>query len=340
MATIEDVAHAAGVSASTVSYVLSGKRSISPPTRRRVEQAIADLGYRPHMGARALASNRTNVIGLMAPLRAGVDVSVIMQFVTGVVTRARGFEHDVLLLTQDDVGGLERVAAGSMVDAIVVMDVEADDPRIPVLGSLRQPTVLIGLPRDAGGLSCVDLDFEAVGALGARHLAATGHHDVALLGSPPEVMDRHTSYADRVVRGFTATADARRLDATVEPCEPTPAGAQRAVDAVLDRAPGTTGLVVHNERALPHVLAHLRERGRVVGGDTSVIAVCPEDVALAQALPMTSIDIPAGVIGAVAVEMVMARLQGEQPAETRLLAPVLTERASGASGPAGPGLTP
>jgi DNA-binding LacI/PurR family transcriptional regulator len=276
----------------------------------------------------------------MAPLRAGVDVSVIMQFVTGVVTRARGFEHDVLLLTQDDVGGLERVAAGSMVDAIVVMDVEADDPRIPVLGSLRQPTVLIGLPRDAGGLSCVDLDFEAVGSLGARHLAQTGHHDVALLGSPPAVMDRHTSYAERVVRGFTTTAAAHDLAATVQPCEPTPAGAQRAVDAVLDRAPGTTGLVVHNERALPHVLAHLRERGRVVGEDTSVVAVCPEDVALAQALPMTSIDIPAGVIGAVAVEMVMARLEGEQPAETRLLAPVLTERASGADAPAGPGLTP
>lgn len=333
MATIEDVARAAGVSASTVSYVLSGKRSISGPTRRRVEQAIAELGYRPHAGARALASSRTNVIGLMAPLRSGVDVAVIMQFVTGVVTRARAFDHDVLLLTQDDVGGLERVAAGSMVDAIVVMDVEADDPRIPHLRALRQPTVLIGLPREPAGLSCVDLDFEAVGRLGATHLADTGHTAVALIGSPPEVMARHTSYADRVVRGFRDACTARGMRPEVEPCEPTPAGARRAVDAVLDRAPATTGLLVHNERALPHVLARLTEHGHRVPDDVSLVAVCPSDVALAQAMPLSSIDIPAEVIGGVAVDMVMARVEGEQPAETRLLAPVLTERDSTAARP-------
>lgn len=333
MATIEDVARAAEVSSSTVSYVLSGKRSISPPTRRRVEQAIAELGYRPHMGARALASRRTSVIGLMAPLRSGVDVSVIMQFVAGVVSRAKEFEHDVLLLTQDDIGGIERVAAGSMVDAIIVMDVEAEDQRIPSLGALKQPAVLIGLPREADGLSCVDLDFEATGRLAARHLRQTGHRDVALIGSPPEVMARHTSYADRVHRGFTAECDENALTGTVEPCEPTPDGARTAVDALLDRAPETSGFVVHNERALPHVLDRLRERGRIVGRDTSVVAVCPHDTALAQHVPMTSIDIPGEVIGAVAVEMAMTRLDGTHPSETRLLAPVLTERGSSAPGP-------
>ncbi|MCK9795807.1 LacI family transcriptional regulator [Isoptericola sp. 4D.3] len=331
MATIEDVAKAAGVSASTVSYVLSGKRSISAPTRRRVEQAIATLGYRPHAGARALASSRTNVIGLMAPLRSGVDVSVVMQFVTGVVTRARDVDHDVLLLTQDDSGGLERVAAGSMVDAIVVMDVEADDPRLPVLRALRQPTVLIGLPHDPAGLSCVDLDFEAAGRLGAVRLAQEGHRQVALVGSPPEVMDRHTSYADRVVRGFRQGCDEHGVRHVVVPCEPTPDGARRAVDAVLADAPGTTGLVVHNERALPHVLAHLAERGHDVPGDAAVVAICPTDVALAQRLPLTSIDIPGELIGGVAVDMVMARLGGDQPAETRLIAPELTARASTAA---------
>ena len=57
MATIADVASHAGVSMSTVSYVLSGKRPISEETRQRVEEAIRELGYRPHAGARALASS-------------------------------------------------------------------------------------------------------------------------------------------------------------------------------------------------------------------------------------------------------------------------------------------
>ncbi|MFE5294623.1 LacI family DNA-binding transcriptional regulator [Isoptericola sp. NPDC056618] len=328
MATIEDVAKAAGVSASTVSYVLSGKRSISAPTRRRVEQAIATLGYRPHAGARALASARTEVIGLMIPLRSGIDVPVIMQFAGGVVTRAREHAHDVLLLTQDDLEGLERATNGSMVDALVVMDVEADDARIPILTRSRQPSVLVGLPRDASGLSCVDLDFEAAGRLAARHLAELGHRTVAMLGAPPEVVDRHTSYVDRVMRGFGEAAPEHGLDARVVACPGAPAEVARVVDELLADAPGTSGLFVHNERALPHVLSRLRESGRAVPEDVSVIALCPEDVALAQAMPMTAIDLPASTIGSLAVDIVMGRLDDGRPAETRLLAPVLTTRGS------------
>ena len=328
MATIDDVARASGVSASTVSYVLSGKRPISAPTRLRVERSIRKLGYRPHAGARALASSQTNVLALMAPLRAGVNVSVIMQFVAGVVTTARKFDFDVLLLTQDDATGLERVADGSMVDALIMMDIEADDPRVPVLAGLRQPGVLIGLPRDSVGLSCVDLDFDAAGRTAVRHLAQLGHRQVALVGSPRAVIERHTSYADRMLRGFTEQTAELGLEGVYEPCESSHAGAVAAVDRVLARMPGVTGLVVHNEVALPGVIATLRERGRSIPEDVSVVAVCPQDIALGQPLPLTSVDIPADAIGRVAVEMAMARVAGEQPTETRLLAAVLIERLS------------
>ena len=326
--TIDDVARAAGVSTSTVSYVLSGKRPISAPTRQRVERAIRDLDYRPHAGARALASSRTNVLGLMAPLRIDVDVSVIMQFVTGVVTTARTFDHDVLLLTSDEIAGMERVASGSMVDSLVMMDVEADDPRVPVLARLRQPAVLIGLPRDPEGLSCVDLDFRAAGQLAVRHLAGLGHRQIALLGSPHAVLDRHTSYAERMIHGFEQAARVAGVEGVVEPCAPSMAGAVAAVDAVLARLPGVTGLVVHNETALPWVLSSLRDRGRRVPEDVSVVGVCPADVAGDQPLELTHVDIPAHAIGRVAVEMAMARVQRAEPAETRLLAPVLVEGAS------------
>lgn len=326
--TIDDVARAAGVSTSTVSYVLSGKRPISAPTRQRVERAIHDLGYRPHAGARALASSRTNVLALMAPLRVDVDVAVIMQFVTGVVTAARTFDHDVLLLTSDEIAGMERVASGSMVDALVMMDIEAEDPRVPVLARLSQPAVLIGLPRDPEGLSCVDLDFDAAGQLAVRHLARLGHRQVALVGSPRAVLDRHTSYAESMIRGFTRGVAEAGIEGVVEPCESSSVGAVDAVDRVLAHLPEATALVVHNEVALPWVLATLRDRGLRVPDDVSVVAVCPPDVALGQPQPLTSIDIPAHTIGKVAVEMAMARVERDEPAETRLLTPQLIERAS------------
>lgn len=330
MTTIDDVARAAGVSVSTVSYALSGKRPISAATRARIERAVRELGYRPHAGARALASSRTNVLALMAPLRVDVNVGVIMQFVTGVVTRAREFEHDVLLLTQDDLAGVDRVAAGSMVDALIMMDVEAEDLRLPVLRAQRQPSVLIGLPRDPGGLSCVDLDFEAAARTAVDHLSQLGHRHIALVGSPQVVLDRHTTYAQRMVRGFESEARRVGAQAVFEPCESSHSGAVDAVDRVLDRLPEATALVVHNEVALPAVLATLRERGLDVPRDISVVAVCPHDVATGQPQPLTAVDIPALTIGGVAVDMAMARLERDEPAETRLLAPVLTARATSA----------
>lgn len=127
MTTIADVASAAGVSISTVSYVMSGKRTISQDTKERVERAIAELRYSPHASARSLASRTTNVIGLQAPLRSGVDVHVVMEIVTGVVREAREHAYDILLLTGDD-AGLTLAARASRVDALLVMDVESDDP--------------------------------------------------------------------------------------------------------------------------------------------------------------------------------------------------------------------
>lgn len=59
MVALAEVARHAGVSASTASYVLSGKRSISAPIRERIERSIKELGYHPNAGARALVSGRS-----------------------------------------------------------------------------------------------------------------------------------------------------------------------------------------------------------------------------------------------------------------------------------------
>jgi DNA-binding LacI/PurR family transcriptional regulator len=333
--TIADVARAAGVSTSTVSYVLSGRRPISPATRARVEASIVALGYRPHAGARALASRHTNVLALVAPLRIDINVPVIMQFVTSVVTEARSYDHDVLLLTNDEgTAGLERVAGGGMVDALIVMDVEDDDPRVPVLRGLRQPAVLIGLPNRPAGVSCVDLDFAATGYAAVAHLAEHGHRSIALIGPSPAVYQRGTSYATRFLAGFNDAVVHFGLRSVAHPCEADYAGAMACLRLVDDELPEVTGLVVHNEAALAPLLGILRETGRRVPQDISIVAICPADIAVGLPVRLTSVDIPAHEVGALAVEMVMHLLDGRHRAQTRLLAPTLTERDSCAS--AGP----
>jgi len=327
MVTIAEVARAAGVSISTVSYVMSGKRTISQETRDRVEQAIADLKYSPHASARSLASRSTNVIGLQAPLRAGVDVHVVMEIVAGVVREARANQYDILLLTSDDAAGLSRAARASMVDALLVMDIESDDPRIATLEELETPALLIGLPAGADGIACVDFDFEAAGRLAASRLAELGHTHVALIGAPEEVMARHTSYADRLNRGFLTAAEELGLDAGVHAC-PSSQESVAAVDAILAERPDVTGILFHNEGALPYVAGRLSSG--IDGRELDVIALCPANVARTVPTLTDSIDVPAEELGVSATRAILQLLEGRDLPPVQLLAPRL-ESASDAA---------
>jgi DNA-binding LacI/PurR family transcriptional regulator len=327
--SIVDVARAAGVAPSTVSYVVSGKRRISPSTRQRVEQCIRDLGYHPNAGARALASNRTDVLALAVPLRPDVNLAVIMQFVASVVTSARAHGLDLLLLTKDDgPTELRRVASSAIADALIVMDVESVDGRVPMLSALDRPAVLIGLPDQHTGLSCVDLDFTAAGAACVRHLADLGHRDIALIGPSPEVYRRGTSFAGRFRRGFHAAATERRVQATVHPCGHSYDAAMACLDQVFAAQRPVTGLVVHNEAVLPDVLNGLSARGLRVPDDISVVAVCPDNMVDSGAVAVTNVAIPAPEVGDLAVRMTIRQLAGPPEPEVHLLPPRLTVRDS------------
>ena len=324
-ATINDVAREAGVSTSTVSYVMSGKRTISKETREIVEAAMRRLNYSPRSSARALASSRSNVLGLVVPLRADVNVGVVMQFVTAVVTTARTFNQDVLLLTQDDAGSIERVTSQSLVDGLLMMDIEARDPRIPVLAKLQKPAVLIGMPDDPRGLSCVDFDFAAASRTAVRHLAGLGHRGVAFIGSPPASLRRHATYADRALKGFQDACAADHIAQVSVSCEANSADLAKVLAKVFDGPEPITALLVHNEGLLPMLRENLAARGLAIPEDVSVAVIAPADVAMATAHPWTAVSIPAMDIGRAAVEMVMDRLSLDKPAELRLIAPTLTD---------------
>ncbi|MFF7855706.1 substrate-binding domain-containing protein [Streptomyces sp. NPDC007904] len=345
MVTLAEVAQHAGVSASTVSYVLSGKRSISVTTRQRVERSIRELGYHPNAGARALASSRSNIIALMVPLRTDMYVPVMMEIAIAVATTARTHGYDVLLLTgEEGPDAVRRVAGSGLADGMILMDVELDDERLPLLrgagaparaergAGADQPAVLIGLPADTTGLTCVDLDFRATGALCVEHLATLGHRDIAVIGEAPAVYERHTGFAERTLDGLRTRGRELGLRLLHRPCEGGYDAMAVTLARILDERPGTTGFVVQNESAVEPLLALLRQQGRAVPEDVSVVAVCPEQVAVQASVRLTSVAIPAQEMGRHAVEQLVAKLGGRGGDEVVLLAPELTVRAS--SGPA------
>lgn len=333
MVTLAEVAKRAGVSSSTVSYVISGKRSISEATRRRVEQAISDLGYHPNAGARALAGKRSHIIALVVPLRTDVYVPIMMEIAISVTMAARQYGYDVLLITNDEgPEGVRRVAASGLADGVILMDVELDDDRIPVLRAEGTHAALIGLPDDSSGLACVDHDFAAAGALCADHLADLGHRDIAFIGYSPAVYQRHAGYAERTLVGFRARSAERGLRILHRPCEGTYESTAGAFARILADRPETTGFVVQNEGAIGPLLSLLRTTGRIVPEDASVVALCPDPLAEQYSPRLTAVTGPAEELGRVAVDLVMHRIEGRTPDEVTLLTPVLTPRES--SGPA------
>ncbi|MEU5092504.1 LacI family DNA-binding transcriptional regulator [Streptomyces sp. NPDC021356] len=337
MVTLAEVAQHAGVSASTVSYVLSGKRSISAGTRERVEHSVRELGYHPNAGARALASSRSNVIALMIPLRTDMYVPVMMEIAIAVATTARAHGYDVLLLTgEEGPDAVRRVTGSGLADAMILMDVELEDERLPLLRGTDQPCVLIGLPADAAGLTCVDLDWGATGALCVEHLAKLGHRDIAVIGEAPAVYERHTGFAERTLDGLRSRARELGLKVLHRPCEGGYDAMAATLARIFDERPGTTGFVVQNESAVEPLLALLRRQGRAVPEDVSVAAICPDQVAVQASVRLTSVAVPAQEMGRCAVERLVAKLDGRDGDEVVLIAPQLTVRASSGPVPTAP----
>jgi DNA-binding LacI/PurR family transcriptional regulator len=334
MVTIADVARHAGVSASTVSYVLNDKRPISDETRRRVQRSVAALGYHPNAGARALAGRRSHIIALVVPLRTDVYVPIMMEIAISVTTAARRHGYDVLLVTSDEEPeGVSRVAASGLADGVILMDVELGDRRVPALRAQGTQTVLIGLPDAPVGLSSVDQDFAAAGGLCADHLADLGHRHIAFIGYDSAVYERHAGYAERTLAGFREHAEQRGLRFLHRPCDGTYEGTAGTLARVLADRPETTGFVVQNEGAIGPLISLLRSSGRSVPEDASVVALCPDQLAEQHAPTLTAVSGPVHELGPVAVDQLMNRLaaatRGDRPEDEHvLLAPVLTMRHS------------
>ena len=101
MAGIKDVAAKAGVSISTVSYVMSGKRSIGEETKKKVLKAAQELGYQPNLQARSLRGEPTRVLALSSPVHEYTDYSNYASFFFALATRARRYNYDILLLMHE-----------------------------------------------------------------------------------------------------------------------------------------------------------------------------------------------------------------------------------------------
>ncbi|GAA1319931.1 MAG: LacI family DNA-binding transcriptional regulator [Brachybacterium tyrofermentans] len=189
--TSQDVARLAGVSQSTVSYVLTGSRPISEATRARVEDAIEKLGYHPNSGARTLRSQRSGVIGLMVP-EAESDDGVLMVFIGAIAREARRYGYDILLVTaQEGAQGIRRVVRTGVCEALILMELGRHDERVAPVIESGLPFVTIGKPDEFPQGSVVDLDFEMLGGMIVERAVEEQCDRLLLFGEPGRKRSRN-----------------------------------------------------------------------------------------------------------------------------------------------------
>lgn len=318
MVTIADVARRAGVAPSTVSYVLTNRRSISAATRRVVEKAIDELDYRPHAGARALRGARTRVLALSGADAPGPYKASAGQFIHHVAEAARNYDHDLLLLTgEEGVQGLRRIAGSRLADAAVLMSVLTEDPRTPVLRKLRYPGALIGKPKDSHGLPWCDFDFETAAGTAIRELAVAGHRNIAFIASSDGAFRTGLNYAPRALSGARTAAREAGIRLTVARASTAHRTTVKRIRALLDIDPRPTAIVTHHQ--IPLLPSILRDLGCAIPADISVVLVGGAP-GFDGEIPLARLELPVEQMTATAVDLAIQSVEGE-PTEAGQLIP-------------------
>lgn len=312
------VAQRAGVSGQTVSRVANDSPRVDPQTRARVEQAMAELGYRPNRAARALRTGRTQTLGLVAQTLATVGNSRMLQAVAEAAA-SRGYALTVLTLGADaDIDDAFDRLRDQGVDGAIVLNEATALARDAASAGLR--LVVIDSPPDER-FTVVGTDHAAGARAATERLLASGHAAVHHLAGPSGSF----AAAERE-RGWRQALAA----AGIEPPE-VARGDWSAASGhdLVHRMPasGVTAIFAANDQMALGALRALAESGRRVPDDVAVIGF--DDIADAAQFqpPLTTVRQDFDALGEQAVGRLVSWIEGEHPADL-LLAPTLVARAS------------
>ncbi|NDL57093.1 LacI family DNA-binding transcriptional regulator [Phytoactinopolyspora mesophila] len=336
---MRDVAERAGVSIATVSFVVNNTKRVAPATRERIEAAMAELGFRRNVVARALASRRTHILAVAYPALQHRLGSTAMGFITSAASAASEHDYHLVLWPVDNDGGeLSELMREGLVDGIVLMEVLLHDPRVDTLLSARMPFAMIGRTADPTGLAFVDIDFEVTVEKGLDHLQGLGHREIVFVSErPPSEAFRAYGAKVRAEAAFRRSCAERGLEPVIVECAQNAAGGRELAHELIEARPRTTAIMIMNEHAAFGVVSGLARRGVRVPTDLSLLSISTSSDMGATSDPVLSImRSPGKELGRLGVELVIAQLEGNEPPGSRLLPCELEPGESTAPAPPSP----
>jgi LacI family transcriptional regulator len=312
--TIKDVARLSGVSPMTVSRVINRSERVRPGTRRRVEQAIEELGYVPSQAARGLSRQRSATLAVIVPDVANPFFTAIVRAAEEV---ARRNDYRVILCdTRADVAVerdvIEELLAHRVEGVVIAPVSDRSRPHLRRLGAFGVPFVLVD--RTVEGIECDAVLGDSLG--GARrlveHLLGLGHRRIGMIVETDDVStarDRRRGYEAALAEAGIQVDPALVVTSTVDP----EGGADGMLRLLAVREPPTAVFTVNNLVALGAIEA-VRAAGLEVPGDVAL--VCFDDIEYASRLYpfLTVLEQPAATFGTLGTQLLLDRVAGRGPA--------------------------
>ncbi len=330
---IRDVAELAGVSVGTVSNVLNKPALVAEQTRRKVEDAIATLGFVRNGSARQLRAGTSRAVGAIV-----LDIAnpFFTDVARGIEDRLAEDDHILILASSDESNERElrylRLLEEQGVQGVLVSPAEED---LTWLDQARaRGTSVVLLDRSDGGTMCsVGVDDVRGGELAAAHLISLGHRRIAFVNGPTKIRqcaDRRKGVR-KALKAAGLTLSGSLVEVTVSALNAD--GGEQALTRVLDQADGVTAIVCVNDLTALGVLRGLRRRGLSVPDDVAVVGYDDVEFAAVLTTPLTSIRQPRYQIGRAAADLLLAEAgtRGQHEHEQVLFQPELVVRES--SGP-------
>lgn len=328
MATMRDVARVAGVSVGTVSNYVNAPGLVAPATAARIRQAIADLGYRVDVTARAFSTGQTYTVGLVIP----TITNPYFAEIAGVVTHAlwacglQTFLCDAAADPERERTHLQELVA-RRVDGILISHSGEPGELQRFAEQLTKPIVFFD--RTVRGVHSVGADNRLGGRLAAAHLVGLGHRNVAVLAGDEglaNVRERLDGFAEALSQHGIELGGRHIL------CGPQTLELGYRIGELLEREPRPTALFCTNDIVAIGAWRSLVELGYRVPEAISLIGFDDIEMSRLTVPALTTVAQNKAAIGREASELLLRLMRGDQVAPNAIdIPPTLVVRGSTAA---------
>jgi LacI family transcriptional regulator, galactose operon repressor len=311
--TLAQVADLAGVSPTTVSHVLSGKRMVGATTRGHVQDAIRQLGYRPNNIARSLRTSRSRMVAVVVPDITNPFYSVLTRgLADGVYEAGYGtYVCNTDGLAERETTFLEDVLDRG-VDGIVMASVHLSSGAVGP-ARLGTPIVYVGGALDHHEADLVTADDQVGSHLATQHLISRGSSRIAMIQGPPET----GSARDEGYRSALAEAGMVFDPALMVRGDWTRQGGRRAMHTLMAGVDRPDAVFCANDLTAIGAVDAARDLGLSIPADVAVVGFDDVDAATIVSPTLTTVRNPAYDTGCAAGDLLLSRMLGEYTDEGR-----------------------